>query len=101
MHGLLDSIVREQTGNRSLIVFDSGDEITVQAGEQIAWNGDSGDAYGNPHLHFEVHPDDGADGLSGGCTVSSGPSSSATWLLVLVVLLRSWRRRRPSGRARD
>jgi redox-sensitive bicupin YhaK (pirin superfamily) len=29
-----DSIVREQTGNRSLIVFDSGDEITVQAGEQ-------------------------------------------------------------------
>jgi hypothetical protein len=29
-----DSIVRERTGNRSLIVFDSGDEITVQAGEQ-------------------------------------------------------------------
>src|SRR5262249_31773200 len=29
-----DSIVRERTGNRSLIVFDSGDEITVQAGEK-------------------------------------------------------------------
>ena len=29
-----DAIVREQTGNRSLVVFDSGDEITVQAGEQ-------------------------------------------------------------------
>ena len=29
-----DSIVREQTGNRSLVVFDSGDEITVQAGDQ-------------------------------------------------------------------
>jgi quercetin 2,3-dioxygenase len=29
-----DTIVREQTGNRSLIVFDSGDEVTVQAGEQ-------------------------------------------------------------------
>jgi redox-sensitive bicupin YhaK (pirin superfamily) len=26
--------VREQTGNRSLVVFDSGDEVTVQAGEQ-------------------------------------------------------------------
>lgn len=29
-----DTIVREQTGNRSLVLFDSGDEITVQAGEQ-------------------------------------------------------------------
>jgi redox-sensitive bicupin YhaK (pirin superfamily) len=26
--------VREQTGNRSLVVFDSGDEVTAQAGEQ-------------------------------------------------------------------
>jgi hypothetical protein len=33
----------------------------VTAGEQIAWNGDSGDADGNPHLHFEVHPRDGVD----------------------------------------
>ena len=31
----------------------------VTAGQQIAWNGDSGDANGNPHLHFEVHPNDG------------------------------------------
>jgi redox-sensitive bicupin YhaK (pirin superfamily) len=29
-----DSIVRERTGNRSLILFDSGDEVTVEAGEQ-------------------------------------------------------------------
>ena len=29
-----DSIVREQTGNRSLVLFDSGDEVTVHAGEQ-------------------------------------------------------------------
>lgn len=29
-----DTIVRERTGDRSLIVFDSGDEVTVQAGEQ-------------------------------------------------------------------
>jgi hypothetical protein len=33
----------------------------VTAGQQIAWNGDSGDASGNPHLHFEVRPNDGAD----------------------------------------
>ena len=32
----------------------------VSAGEQVAWNGDSGDASGNPHLHFEVHPKWGA-----------------------------------------
>ena len=25
--------IREQTGNRSLVLFDSGDEVTVQAGE--------------------------------------------------------------------
>jgi len=36
------------------------DGAKVTAGEQIAWNGDSGDAEGNHHLHFEVHPDDGA-----------------------------------------
>ncbi|MCP4385456.1 MAG: pirin family protein [Hyphomicrobiales bacterium] len=27
-------LVREQTGNRSLVLFDSGDEVTVQAGDQ-------------------------------------------------------------------
>jgi Peptidase family M23 len=32
----------------------------VAAGEQVAWNGDSGDAVGNHHLHFEVHPNGGA-----------------------------------------
>ena len=29
-----ETIVREQTGNRSLVLFDSGDEVTVQAGEE-------------------------------------------------------------------
>jgi redox-sensitive bicupin YhaK (pirin superfamily) len=29
-----DSLVRERTGNRSLVLFDRGDEVTVQAGEE-------------------------------------------------------------------
>ncbi|MGE3295399.1 MAG: pirin-like C-terminal cupin domain-containing protein, partial [Geminicoccaceae bacterium] len=27
-------LIRERTGNRSLVLFDQGDEITVQAGEE-------------------------------------------------------------------
>lgn len=37
------------------------DGARVQAGQLIAYNGDSGDAEGTYHLHFEVHPNDGAD----------------------------------------
>ncbi len=29
-----EALVREQTGNRSLVLFDSGDEVTVEAGAQ-------------------------------------------------------------------
>jgi quercetin 2,3-dioxygenase len=52
--GVNEILVREQTGNRSLVLFDSGDEVTVQAGddgirfilvsgkpikEPVAWHG--------------------------------------------------------------
>lgn len=42
------------------VAFAVPDGSRVLAGEQVAWNGDSGDASGNPHLHFEVHPAGGA-----------------------------------------
>src|SRR5207342_2472892 len=29
-----ETLIRERTGNRSLVVFDAGDEITVQAGDE-------------------------------------------------------------------
>jgi redox-sensitive bicupin YhaK (pirin superfamily) len=32
--GANEIVVREQTGNRSLVLFDSGDEVTVQAGDE-------------------------------------------------------------------
>ena len=30
----VETVIRERTGNRSLVLFDSGDEVTVQAGEE-------------------------------------------------------------------
>ncbi len=33
-NGANEILVREQTGNRSLVLFDSGDEVTVQAGDE-------------------------------------------------------------------
>jgi quercetin 2,3-dioxygenase len=32
--GLVETLVREHAGNRSLVLFDSGDEVTVQAGDE-------------------------------------------------------------------
>jgi len=32
--GATETVVREQTGNRSLVLFDSGDEVVVQAGDE-------------------------------------------------------------------
>src|SRR4029450_11972871 len=52
----------EDTGGCKLgIAYAVEDGAKVTAGEQIAYGGDSGEAEGNHHLHFEVHPDDGAD----------------------------------------
>ena len=50
-----------QAGCKAGTTYTVKDGAKVTAGEQIAWNGDSGDADGNPHLHFEVHPKDGRD----------------------------------------
>jgi hypothetical protein len=52
----------EDSGGCKLgVAYAVEDGAKVTAGEQIAYLGDSGDAEGNHHLHFEVHPNDGAD----------------------------------------
>jgi len=56
----LTAASEDKGGCKAGVSYAVADGAKVSTGEQIAWSGDSGDAEGNHHLHFEVHPGDGA-----------------------------------------
>jgi len=56
----LTAASEDKGGCKAGVSYAVANGAKVSAGEQIAWSGDSGDAEGNHHLHFEVHPGDGA-----------------------------------------
>lgn len=68
------AILRGRDGNQywymHLQSHTVGNGASVSAGQQVGTNGDTGNARGTPHVHFELHP-------GGGSAVNPYPTLSS------------------------